>query len=140
MQITEVKDKKINVSIGLLIEKNKILISSRKNNKIYDKLWEFPGGKVKKNESNINALSRELNEELSIKIDMSCTDFFSNYSYKYRELNLDLYFFTCTRWIGRIFPNEGQKIKWVKKNQIKASTLLPSNTIILNKVRQELLI
>ena len=130
------------VVAGILIYKKKILALQRAHSiKSYKSLkYEFPGGKVKKNESTMQALRRELNEELSIKIDMSCTDFFSNYSYKYRELNLDLYFFTCTRWIGRIFPNEGQKIKWVKKNQIKASTLLPSNTIILNKVRQELLI
>ena len=74
MQITEVNDKKIKVSVGLLIERNKILISSRKENKIYNRLWEFPGGKVKKNESMVNALKRELNEELSINIDLNHTE------------------------------------------------------------------
>mgnify|MGYP001159856577 FL=1 len=140
MQITEVNDKKIKVSVGLLIERNKILISSRKENKIYNRLWEFPGGKVKKNESTINALRRELNEELSINIDLNYTELYSNYSYKYKESCVDLYFFTCIKWTGKVFPLEGQKIEWLKRNEIKDSRLLPSNIIILNKIRKDLLI
>lgn len=140
MLITEVKEKKTKVSIGLLIDKNKILISSRKKNKIYNRLWEFPGGKVKKKESNINALRRELFEELSIKIEPNSTKFFLNYTHRYRKLNLDLYFFTCIKWKGEVFPTEGQKIKWLKKDEINDSVLLPSNLIVLDKLRNELLI
>lgn len=54
----------IKVVCGVIRNKNKFLIAQRKD----CLLWEFPGGKVEKGESNNDALKREIKEELSIDI------------------------------------------------------------------------
>ena len=49
MQIIEVKNQIVS-TIALIDDENKILIGKRPVGKVFENLWEFPGGKVKKNE------------------------------------------------------------------------------------------
>ena len=56
----------IPVSSGLIIQNNKVLIGLRSKRDNGGGLWEFPGGKIKINESSEEAVKRELNEELDI--------------------------------------------------------------------------
>ena len=62
-------DKKLPLRIGVgvivLNDENKIFVGKRKDNPI-DK-WQMPQGGVNKNESFLEAMKRELNEETSIK-------------------------------------------------------------------------
>lgn len=49
--------------------KNQILITRRnKNKKVYPGLWECTGGSVKAEESSIEAVIREINEEIGIRL------------------------------------------------------------------------
>ena len=59
------------VSVCILAKKNKFLITQRPPNKSYPLFWEFPGGKVEKNENFYDAAIRELKEELNISINQS---------------------------------------------------------------------
>ena len=59
--------KHYNVVAAIIIHDSKILCMQRGISK-YDyisKKFEFPGGKIEENESEINALKREIKEELS---------------------------------------------------------------------------
>lgn len=53
---------------GIIIDKNKVLIARRIKGDEDELLWEFPGGKVEKNETPEDALQRELKEELGLKV------------------------------------------------------------------------
>ena len=60
---------KIKVVCGILIWNDRILVGKRKQtNKHHPGKWEFPGGKVKINETPENAIIREVKEELNIDI------------------------------------------------------------------------
>ena len=67
MQIIEV-DEYIDVVASVLKKKKKILISSRPSSKKFAGLYEFPGGKLNTGEYLIEALSREIDEELGVKM------------------------------------------------------------------------
>ena len=67
MQIIEVKNQLVS-TIALIDDENKILIGKRPVGKVFENLWEFPGGKVKKNETVEQALIREIKEEINIYI------------------------------------------------------------------------
>jgi 8-oxo-dGTP pyrophosphatase MutT (NUDIX family) len=54
--------------VAAVIEKNgKYLACKRPGNKRHGGLWEFPGGKVHENESDFDAVRRELSEELNVR-------------------------------------------------------------------------
>ena len=57
-----------NVVAAIIKKNNKYLIVQRNRNKHLGLKWEFPGGKVKNNETFEEALNREIQEELNIKI------------------------------------------------------------------------
>ena len=113
----------------ILEKKNKVLISSRPYPKIFHDYYEFPGGKVVSGEFFIESLYRELKEELDLEIDLQKIIFLTNYSIKIRKINL--YFFYCTSWKGKIRAKEGQKFKWVKLCDLKKFNLLRSNQKLL---------
>ena len=58
--------------LGLINEKNEVLISLRKNRNDYNDYWEYPGGKVEKGETTDQALVREIKEELDLNISSNC--------------------------------------------------------------------
>ncbi|MGU3472850.1 NUDIX domain-containing protein [Paenibacillus sp. D51F] len=49
-------------------EHGQILIARSKKGKAQEGLWEFPGGKIEKNETIKECLERELLEEMNIRI------------------------------------------------------------------------
>ena len=136
MQTTEVKSiKRINVVAVILVKKKSFLISKRPGNKIYSGFWEFPGGKVETNESLKSALKREIHEELDISIYEKDMEIFESYAVNRRNIMLNLNFFLCQTWLGNISANEGQQIKWIRKNQIKNFKFLTSNQRVLEKLK-----
>lgn len=48
-------------------DQGQVFIGKRKS-KVADGIWEFPGGKVEKNETKEQALLREIKEELNVEI------------------------------------------------------------------------
>ena len=127
MRIIEAKYQ--DVVACILVKKNKILISTRPYPKIFHGYYEFPGGKVSSGEFLLESLFREIKEELDLEIDLQKVIFLTNYSIKIRKINL--YFFTCTSWKGKISAKEGQKLKWVKLSDLKKNNLLRSNQKVL---------
>ena len=127
MLITEAKFQ--DVVACILVKKNKILISSRPYPKILHGYYEFPGGKVSHGEFFIESLYREVKEELDLEINLKKVIFLTNYSIKIRKINL--YFFYCTSWKGKIRAKEGQKFKWIKLSDMKQYNLLSSNQRLL---------
>ena len=134
MQSTEVKKNRLNVVVCIFLKEKKILISSRPNSKTYSNFWEFPGGKVEKNETDFKALKREIYEELSVFISKKNTIIFDSYKYEYPEYKVDLRFYICRKWKGTILPREKQVLKWVYPEELKAKKLLPSNKTIVEKL------
>jgi mutator protein MutT len=58
----------IRVLAAVVRRQNKLLVCKRPAHKRHGGLWEFPGGKVEVGESNLEALGRELSEELDVTV------------------------------------------------------------------------
>ena len=102
------------VSAACLVDKEgRILLAQRPEGKSMAGLWEFPGGKVEKNETPEAALVRELKEELGIEACLECMQPFSFASHSYPDFHLLMPLFLCRRWEGVPQPQEGQQLKWV---------------------------
>ena len=113
-------------------KKKKILISSRPKQKEFSNFYEFPGGKVEKNELFLIALQRELLEELHIKIQLNKVIFFKSYCIKRDTQKILLNFFICDKWSGKINPMENQFFKWTTIENLSQENMLFSNKKIIN--------
>ena len=69
------------VAISVIEYQNKVLIMKRQNTKFLSGLWEFPGGKIEKNETALQAIVREVKEETNLTI--SNPLFLGNITHKY---------------------------------------------------------
>ncbi len=57
----------IEVAAAVVVHDNKVLLARREGGDLHE-LWEFPGGKLERNETAAHAAERELAEELDIRI------------------------------------------------------------------------
>ena len=127
------KKKNIYVSTVALVDwQGKVLISLRPENEILPNFWEFPGGKIKTNESPDDAIIREIKEELSLDINKKSLKPISFNTYTYDEFNAIIFFYICRSWNGTPLSNENKKILWIEIDKLKNYKLLPgSNKFIL---------
>ena len=102
-----------NVVAAIIKENNRYLIVQRNKNKHLGLKWEFPGGKVKSNESFKEALIREIKEELNITI--SVQKKIAEELYKDHKIDVHLYYFICSKLNDTIELREHEKMAWVEK-------------------------
>ena len=82
------------------------LLAQRPVGKVYAGYWEFPGGKVEQGESTLDALCRELQEELGI--DVSVATPWQVEVVDYPHSLVCLHFFKVTGWSGVLQMREQQ--------------------------------
>lgn len=77
--------------------------------------WEFPGGKVHESETHIEALRRELFEELDIVAQVE--DLIHTVTHAYPEKTVELFFYRCV-FQGEPKPMMGQGMQWVPREAL----------------------
>ena len=107
--------KKFNVVAAVILKNNKFFIAQRNRNKHMGLCWEFPGGKVEKNENFEQALKREIKEELNISILINKKIGVENY--QDNKINVKLHYYLCTHIDGKFILNEHEDSAWVAKNE-----------------------
>jgi 8-oxo-dGTP diphosphatase len=126
----------LNVVIGIIINtENKLLLNKRKKNTTLSGYWEFPGGKIKPNETPDQALSRELFEELGIKI--GTTDPLDSIEYQYAVHDVVLLPFRIIDYTGKPKGLEGQELMWCSFNQLQNVNILPANRFLIERLLEK---
>jgi 8-oxo-dGTP diphosphatase len=120
MSKTPKKDVKIvYVAAAALINSDgEILLAQRPEGKSMAGLWEFPGGKIEQGETPEAALSRELDEELKLKIAPEDFEAFTFASHSYESFHLLMPLYVVRQWAGSPEPAEGQTLAWVKVHDL----------------------
>src|SRR5690349_18215059 len=108
---------------AVMVKDGKVLICQRKANQEFPFKWEFPGGKIEKDEETTAALRRELKEELDIdaEIGAEITRFGYNYPKKPRIM---LIFFRVDKFEGKIVNKVFEQTRWVPTKQLPMFDLL----------------
>ena len=131
MLTTDHKKLQIVVSIALIDNDDQILISKRPEKKHLSGYWEFPGGKVEKNETPENAIIREVKEELNVNINNKCIAPLSFSEFDYKKFQLLLLLYVCRRWEGEPMSMEKNEIKWVKASMLRQFKMPPADDSLI---------
>ena len=99
------------VAVGILIRPNgDFLMTTRPVGKAYAGYWEFPGGKLEAKESVVEALRRELIEEIGVTIEDAQVWRTSVIDYPHALVRLN--FCKISRWSGILHMHESQQFSW----------------------------
>ena len=134
MQITEVKNQLVS-TIALIDDENKILIGKRPAGKFFENLWEFPGGKVKKNETIEQALIRETKEEINVDLSMNCIAPLSFSTYNSQNINIIILLFISRKWDLKPICKFHTELKWVKANSLNKYSMPPANKPLISSLQ-----
>jgi len=113
----------------------RVLLTQRPEGKAMAGLWEFPGGKMEPGETPEEAVIRELHEELGIEIPKPCLAPFVFASHDYGNFHLLMPLFLCRKWNGIPVPQEGQKMKWVRVNDMRNYPMPPADEPLVAHLR-----
>lgn len=113
-------------------EGGKILIAKRNLKKSQGGLWEFPGGKIEKDETREEAIIREIKEELTI--DIKVDKYLAEKVFNYPDKDINLIAIECKQIKGDIKLNEHEDIKWVNKNELRNFNFAPADKFIINAI------
>ena len=122
------------VAVALIDVDGRVLIAKRPEGKKLAGLWEFPGGKVEPLESPEAALVRELHEELGIETATSCLAPCGFASHAYEKVNLVLLAFAIRKWRGEPTPQEGQRLQWVRVNDLFRLDMPPADRPLIGQI------
>ncbi len=137
-----VQDMKI--VVGVCERKGKYLLLQRKDtNPLWDKKWEFPGGKIDEGELAQDSIVREISEETGL--DVHEVKFFHHHVHDWdlpdKILRVHIDCFHCRVGEGVVIhePQKCYQVKWLSYEEALAMDTLEANADILNTFFHEII-
>lgn len=135
--MTEASPRKVvHVAAGVIYrEDGCFLLGRRAPGTFYPGYWEFPGGKVEAGESAAQALCRELDEELGIKVHKLRPWLMREHHYEHAHVRL--HFFEVIEWSGTVNDHVHSELRWVRADTMEheCTPMLPANGPVLKALR-----
>jgi len=127
----------VHVAVGVITSVNETnqtqyFLTKRLDNAHQGGKWEFPGGKVEKDETVAQALARELKEEINIDV-LSCQPLIT-IDHDYGDKKVCLEVFVVDNYIGEPSAQEGQEQSWFALKEFKDLDFPKANEAIIAKL------
>lgn len=124
----------IHVAAGAIADGwGRVLVARRPQDTHQGGLWEFPGGKLEPGETVQAGLSRELEEELGIRVVTSQPLIRIRHDYGDRRVLLDVH--RVSRFAGEPQGREGQPLAWLRPEQMVPKDFPAADRPIINALR-----
>lgn len=128
--------KQVHVAAAVILDKDhRVFLAKRPDNLHQGGKWEFPGGKLEEQETPLQALQRELQEELGI--DIQAADSFVQVAFDYPDKSVLLDVYTVRRFSGEPWGKEGQQTAWVSMDELIGLDFPAANMPIIDKLKIE---
>jgi 8-oxo-dGTP diphosphatase len=124
----------IDVTAAIMIKDDKVLIARRHADDKLAGKWEFPGGKIRGNETPEACLKREMAEEFGIVVSVGVFMGESVYRYPHDSIRLLAY---RTDWVsGELQPRAHAAYRWVSCDQLETFDFSAADIPFVETLRQ----
>ena len=124
--------KTIEVVAAIIREGDKVFATQRGYGE-FEGMWEFPGGKIEPGEERVEALKREIGEELAVEIvveELVCT-----VEYDYPNFHLTMHCYFCSIANGEVELLEHKAARWLRRDELNEVEWLPADVSIVNSLK-----
>lgn len=131
--------KKLEVVAAILLHNNKILCAQRSAGK-YEYIsykFEFPGGKIEPNETEKEALCRELMEEMEVSVREDDLEFYCTVEHQYLDFEITMHSFLCPVTSDQILLKEHASALWLDKLELKKLDWAAADLPIVKKLMED---
>ena len=123
--------------VAAIIRKGDAIFATQRGYGEWKDYWEAPGGKIESGESPIQALRREIREELDTEI--SVDKFLTTIEWDYPEFHLTMHCYMCSLLSDALHLNEHEAARWLGASELCSVNWLPADDQLLPLIEQELL-
>lgn len=118
--------------VAAVIEKDgKIFCAQRGYGSLANK-WEFPGGKIEKDETHQQTLIREIKEELNSVVKVN--DFLMRIEHDYETFKLIMNVYHCDLLEGDLQISEHIDSKWLTREELKSLDWAEADIQVVDKL------
>lgn len=122
----------IRVVAAVIANEGRYLITQRRPTAVLPLMWEFPGGRVEAEESDADALKREVIHRISVQIEVG--ELISYVSHPYEHYVVDLHLYECRVVSGELRAVNVQDFRWVKSDEFDQYPFTPADEASMNKL------
>lgn len=127
--------KTVEVVAAIIRKENRIFATQRGYGDWKD-YWEFPGGKVEVGETPMQALVREIREELDTEIRID--KYLTTIEWDYPNFHLTMHCYMSSLLTEALHLNEHEDARWLQADELPSVNWLPADDQLLPLIRQEL--
>lgn len=121
---------RVQVAVGVIRDpQQQIFITQRRHHTELAGYWEFPGGKLEAGETPLEALIRELHEEVGIRVEQA--RWLQTVAGTQTQQHLQLHYFLVDQWQGEPYGREGQPHRWIAQQDLRAVAFPPTNASVV---------
>ena len=123
--------KKIEVVAAVICRDKKIFATQRGYGEFKD-WWEFPGGKIEPDETPVQALKREIKEELDAEIVVG--DLIRTVEWDYPAFHLTMHCYWCKLLSSEVTLLEHEAARWLGRNELFDVQWLPADYAVVKDI------
>ena len=124
------------IVVGVVLKADKLLITRRKENGLLGGLWEFPGGKVNRDEDPRDACLREIREEVNLEI--AIEEYLARVKHAYTHFRIEMDVFICRYIFGEIILKGPVDFRWISIAEIDRYPFPKSNHKFFARLKEAL--
>ena len=125
--------KRLQVAVAIIVNNDEqVLIARRHAHQHQGDLWEFPGGKREANETRLEAVQREIYEEVGLQVEQA--EPLMQIVHAYPELQVEIDVWLVTEFSGDATGKEGQPLVWCPLAELSVREFPAANMQIIERL------
>ena len=116
------------------IKHNDTYFIAKRGKGVDEGFWEFPGGKIEPNETQQQAIIREVKEEL--EVDVKVINYICSVDDIRENIIIHVHAYLCEITNGNIHLNNHDECKFVKANELYQYKFQKADQLILDKINE----